>query len=280
MDSFGRTFRRIIVAVILLGGVASLLYFRKDVEEKKPFLWIDRSVSFIINPVSKTVLWVEDQFRSTFQHYFWLVSLAKENSRLKNDLQDREFETMKRISVEKERDRLLELLSMKREEKANWIGGRVISFSPTGPFRQLTIDQGSEDGIQKRAAVISSQGLLGQVSKVASHSSQVLLIVDPTSAVDVRIDGTDARGLVVGRSKKLSLNRDLFIGVFEYLNRSAQIDDGVAVTTSGLDGIYPEGLLVGYVHGNKKKKFEIFQEAEVLPAADFFKVREVLIQKK
>ncbi|QQR80289.1 MAG: rod shape-determining protein MreC [Deltaproteobacteria bacterium] len=280
MDSFGRTFRRIIFAVILLGVVLPVLYFHKDIEDKQSFRWIDRPINFVINPISRAIVWVEDKFHATFQHYFWLVSLAKENTRLKQEIQSYEVDIIQHREVEKERDRLLALLSMKKEDNSSWIGGRVISFSPTGPFRQLTIDQGSEDGVQKRAAVISSQGLLGQVNKVMPHSSQVLLIIDPTSAVDVRIDGTDARGLVVGRSKKLELNRDFFIGVFEYLNQTAQIDDGVAVTTSGLDGIYPEGLLVGYVHGNKKKKFEIFQEAEVLPSVDFFKVREVLIQKK
>lgn len=280
MDSIGRTFRRVSVAVILLGAVISLLYFHKSIREKGSLHWLDRGIYSVVHPISQGILWVEDSFHNFFQHYFWLVSLSQENTRLKHDLEGFQLQVQKNSDLEKERNRLLELLEIKKERKEQWIGARVISFAPAGPFREMILDQGSEDGVVKRAAVISTQGLLGQVNKVMPHSCQVLLMIDPTSAVDVRIDGTDARGLVVGRSKKLGLGRDQFIGVFEYLNRTAQISDGVAVTTSGMDGIYPEGLLVGYVNGNKKKKFEIFQEAEVIPAVDFYKVREALILKK
>ena len=280
MDSIGRTFRRVSVAVILLGAVISLLYFHKSIKEKGSLQWLDRAIYSVVHPISEAVLWVEDSLHNAFQHYFWLVSLSQENTRLKHDLEDFQLQVQKTNELEKERNRLLELLEIKKEKKEQWIGARVVSFAPAGPFREMILDQGSEEGVVKRAAVISTQGLLGQVNKVMPHSCQVLLIIDPTSAVDVRIDGTDARGLVVGRSKKLGLARDQFIGVFEYLNRTAQISDGVAVTTSGMDGIYPEGLLVGYVNGNKKKKFEIFQEAEVIPVVDFYKVREALILKK
>jgi len=105
----------------------------------------------------------------------------------------------------------------------------------------------------------------------------VLLITDPTSAVDGRIEPSRARGLVVGKSLKLGLKRDLYISAFEYLNQSLDIAEGTEVMTSGMDGVYPPGILIGKVHASKKRKYDIFQQAEVIPSVDFYKLQEVLV---
>ena len=128
--------------------------------------------------------------------------------------------------------------------------------------------------------MLSPDGLVGQVSRVFGSYSQVLLIIDPTSAVDGQIEKTDSRGLVVGKVMSLGLKRDLFIGAFEYLSQSTVIEEGTRVVTSGLDGIFPPGILVGTVGGSKKKKYDVFQQAEVIPAVDFNKLREVLVLKQ
>jgi len=78
---------------------------------------------------------------------------------------------------------------------------------------------------------------------------------------------------------KLSMKRDLYITAFDYLNQTTEIEEGAKVVTSGMDGVYPPGLPIGFVHGNKKKQYDIFQQAEVVPAVDFYKLREVLVLK-
>jgi len=85
--------------------------------------------------------------------------------------------------LQKENERLRELWRLSRSLKGDWVGARVISVSAIAPYRMLMIDKGSEEGIRRRAPVVSADGLVGQIARVFAHYSQVLLITDPTSAV-------------------------------------------------------------------------------------------------
>lgn len=270
--------KRVLVAVLLLGLALGFVYYHRDLEEDAWIHWLAKPVTLLVHPFARGFQLTRDTASSLFGHYLFLVGVAGENEELKKNNEILRTQVLLGRELENENDRLRHLLDFKKNLKGDWVGGKVIEYPPIGPYRIMAIDKGSNDGVKRRAAVISSSGLVGQVARVMPNTSQVILITDPTSAVDVRIDGTEARGLIVGKSLKLGLNRELFIGAFEYLNQSAQIAEGSSVTTSGLDGIFPGGVLVGFVHGGKKKKYDIFQEAEVIPSVDFFKLREVLIQ--
>jgi rod shape-determining protein MreC len=54
---------------------------------------------------------------------------------------------------------------------------------------------------------------------------------------------------------------------------------GEKVLTSGLDQIYPKGLLVGYVLSTKPSK-QVFQKVDVTISANVLKLEEVLVLKK
>ncbi|GEM_PF-1351650 len=272
--------KRILVAVLLLGLSLVFVYNHRDFEEGTSLHWLAKPVIILVHPFAKGFQFTRNKATSILGRYFFLVGVSRDNELLKKNNEELKTQALLCRELENENDRLRRLLDFKKNVKGNWVGAKVIEYPPIGPYRVMTVDKGSDDGVRLRAPVISSDGLVGQVARVMSHASQVLLISDPTSAVDVRIDGTEARGLIVGKSLKLGLKRELFIGAFEYLNQSAQIAEGSSVTTSGLDGIFPEGIAVGFVHGAKKKKYDIFQEAGVMPAVDFFKLREVLLQVK
>ena len=276
----GFKLRRIAFA-LLLAGVTLLFYNRyREVEEQGDLRWFDRPVILVMTPLAKGVLFTRAKIRSVFDRYIFLVGVEKENEDLKKQREELKTEHLLWHEVQVENERLRKIVELKPQLSGEWVGARVVSYPPLGPYRLLTIDKGSEDGIQRRAPVISPDGLVGQVARVMKGYSQVLLIIDPTSAVDARIRGTEARGLIVGKVLKLELERDLFIGTFEYLNRSTVIEKGMEVTTSGLDGIYPPGIHIGSVISKKKKKYDVFQQADVLPAVDFYELKEVLIFKK
>ncbi len=242
--------------------------------------WWRRPLILLTAPLSHGVLSLEAKIRSIFYRYFLLVHVEGENEALRKDLEEATRREMLDRDLEKENERLRELVNLKKRVGGNWVAAQVVSYPPIGPFQMLTINKGKNEGMTRRSPVIAPRGLVGIVSQVDPHYSKVLLMTDPTSAVDVRIDNTDSRGLVVGKVSKLGLKRDLFIGAFEYLNEATTIEEGAVVVTSGLDGIYPPEIPVGYVHGNKKKKYDIFQEGEVIPAVDFFKLKEVLVLRK
>jgi rod shape-determining protein MreC len=273
----GTRLKKILFSAVLI-GLALLLYVRQQqIEESGTLRWFDRPVIFVTQPVLKALTYIRDHVSGAYGRYVHLVGVEEENETLSAEnarLQSREIVLS---DMEKENARLAALLKLKSELKAQGIAARVTGSPPTAPSGLITIDKGSEEGIRRRAAVVAADGLVGQVARVFPHASQVLLITDPTSAVDGRIEPSGARGLVVGKSLKLGLKRDLYVSAFEYLSQSVDVAEGTQVVTSGMDGVYPGGIPIGMVHAREKKKYDIFQQAEVIPSVDFFKLKEVLV---
>lgn len=277
---------RKIIFALLVGGLALFLYSRqREIEGRGLLRWYDRPVILVTAPVARGMTTLKDHVRSIFREYFYLVGVAKENERLRHEVEEARVREIGTREESLENERLRRVVDLRNGQRGEWTAARVISYPPTGPYRMITIDKGSEDGIDRRAPVISPDGLVGLVARMTKGYSEVLLITDPSSAVDSRIGEEKmgrpgARGLVVGRGIRLDLDRELFIGAFEYLSRRSEIEEGMPIVTSGLDGIYPAGILIGHVHGVKKEGAGLFQQAEAIPAVDFYKLREVLVKKR
>lgn len=273
----GFRLKKVIIASALL-GVAFLLYLRhRQIEESGTLRWFDRPVVFVTAPVVGTVTYLRDRVGTALGRYFFLVGVEKENEILRRDNERLKARDAVLSGLEAENRQLLATLNLKAQLSGQRVVARVTGYAPLAPYRVVTIDKGSDDGVRRRAPVVSAEGLVGQVSRVFPGTSQVLLITDPTSAVDGRLEPSGARGLVVGKVLKLGLKRDLYISAFEYLSQSTEIEEGVRVVTSGMDGVYPSGIPIGTVHARKKKKYDIFQQAEVIPTVDFYKLKEVLV---
>jgi rod shape-determining protein MreC len=100
----------------------------------------------------------------------------------------------------------------------------------------------------------------------------VLLTVDRTSAIDVVIQRTGARGILRGTGAD-----DRYVAQIQYLRREDDIRVGDLVHTSGLGQRFPASLLVGRVTRIVRRQFGLHQEAEVTPAVNFSSLDEVLV---
>ena len=121
-------------------------------------------------------------------------------------------------------------------------------------------------------AVVSARGLVGQVLRTGGRYSDVLLTVDRTSAIDVVIQRTGARGMLRGTGED-----DRYLCRIQYLRRDEEVEAGDEVYTSGLGQRFPAAILVGTVVSVRRQEFGLYQEAEVLPAVDFSTLEEVLV---
>jgi rod shape-determining protein MreC len=131
------------------------------------------------------------------------------------------------------------------------------------------IDKGSSDGVRKGMAVVTPLGVVGQVVGVTSHAAKVLLLTDPNSGIDVLVQRTRSRGIVSG-----SLDSGT---VLKYVKRSEDIQEGDRLITSGIDGIFPKGMMVGTVIKVRKQHLGLFQFIEVLPAVQTARIENVLV---
>ncbi len=89
--------------------------------------------------------------------------------------------------------------------------------------------------------VLTPDGVIGRINRVAGQTSDILLAVDPRSSIDVFIPRTGGRGILRGKA-----GENGYRSTIEYLVRGEQAREGDLVVTSGLGGAFPRDLAVGH----------------------------------
>jgi rod shape-determining protein MreC len=207
--------------------------------------------------------------RSIRDRFRFLDNMRSENEGLKGRVVELEARMESLLEAEMTNRRLQKLLDLKTRVPGRSVSAAVIGNSASTWFQSLTINKGERDGIRKGMAVISPVGIVGQVVVVARRSAKVLLITDRSSGVDVISQRSRARGIVSG-----SLDNG---PVMQYVRRSEDIQEGDRLITSGLDGVFPKGLLVGTVGKVTKEYNGHFQQVEVALAVNPSRIEEVLV---
>jgi rod shape-determining protein MreC len=203
------------------------------------------------------------------ENYDTLSGFKSENERLRKRVQTLEVERQKLLEAEATNRRLNQLLDFRRHLPATPVLASIIANSANSWFQSCLIDKGSADGIRKGMAAVTPLGVVGQVVSVTARTAKVLLLTDPNSGIDVLVQRTRSRGIVSG-----SLENGT---VLKYVKRSEDIQEGDRLITSGLDGVFPKGMMVGTVIKVRKQHLGLFQFIEVLPAVQSARVEEVLV---
>ncbi|PLX53303.1 MAG: rod shape-determining protein MreC [Desulfobacteraceae bacterium] len=207
--------------------------------------------------------------RDIWRHYFFVVNVAKENDNYQKALNKAFENNIQLKEFELSNSRLRNLLNFKKTITDRVLSAEVIGKDPSPWFKTVLIDKGENDGVETGMAVVVPKGIAGQVTDVSANYSKVLLIIDHNSAVDALVQNDRARGIIQGDAAGQCL--------FKYVLRKHDIKIGDIVVSSGLDGVFPKGLAVGYVSAVIKPKSGIFQDVTVSPYVDFEKLEEVLI---
>ncbi len=211
------------------------------------------------------VNWIAD-FR---ENYDTLAGFRSENERLRRRIQNLEVERQKLLEAEATNRQLKQLLDFRSHLPAGAITASIIANSAASWFQSCQIDKGSADGVRKGMAVVTPLGVVGQVVAVTPHAAKVLLLTDPNSGIDVLVQRTRSRGIVSG-----SLENGT---VLKYMKRSEDVQEGDRLITSGMDGVFPKGLMVGIVIKVRKQHLGLFQFVEVLPAVQTARIENVLV---
>jgi rod shape-determining protein MreC len=225
-------------------------------------LWIMRPLQIA---AQSTMNWIQDIQDS----YSMLAGYKSENEKLRKRIQQLEIERNQLLEAEATNQRLQQLLEFRSRLPSGSVTASVIADSASSWFKSCLLDKGSADGVRKGMAVVTPLGVVGQVVAVTGRTAKVLLLTDANSGVDVLVQRTRARGIVSG-----SLDNGTTL---KYVKRSEDIQEGDRLVTSGLDGIFPKGIIVGTVIKVRKQTLGLFQYIEVMPAVSLTRTEEVLI---
>jgi len=206
--------------------------------------------------------------------------LAEQKQELRARIVELQEEVRQLRHMGKENARLNRLLEFRRSAGRRLIPAAVVARDDvSGWWHSVRLNVGRYEGVAVDMAVITTEGLAGRIVEVSAHTSDVLLLTDRTSRVACRFTGSGAFGVVEGRGVSLLGNprmemlcAPLPLGM-KYVDKNVTVREGDEVVTSGLGGVFPEGLLLGRVKGVSPNVSGLFQCAEIVPAANLSELR-------
>lgn len=182
-------------------------------------------------------------------------------------------------SLEKEIQELKEVLDLKTTlTEYTPINATILSRNKNYWFNQIMIDKGSKDGIKKDMAVITKHGLVGKISRVYSHSSEIKLItcddVNFKVSVAIQTNSGDSYAILNGYDAKRELVT--VTGV----DKMSDVKKGDTITTSGLGGMFPSGIYIGVVEEVKDDKYDLSKTLYIKTSQDFNNIHYVTVLKE
>lgn len=250
-----------IILALLLITLKTRLYFQTP--------WLESAVMSVVMPLQQVLNNIVQNVRDAWSDYGNLVQVRQENLRLQRQVN--EFQEQLHLYREAylQQQRLRDLLGLRSLAPVKTLAAEVTGIDPSQWSEAVTINRGSRDTVEKDNAVITHQGLVGRTIEIAPHYAIVLLLTDRRSVVDAMVQRTRARGIVVGKSRRLCELR--------YVDFEADIRVGDTIISSGLGEVYPKGLRIGTVVSVQQKPYGLFYEVEVQPAVDLARLEEVMV---
>ena len=226
-------------------------------------------VTEILSPLQIVSRYFQSGVSGFWQNYFDLIGVRELNVELQQRVAALQSENARLIELDRENLRLRGLLDVTSAAHLDGVSARIIGYDPTHWSQTITIDRGTADGVLVGAAVMSSQGVVGQVISSGPASAKVLLISDHGSGVDAIIQESRARGIVEGTGGGALR--------WSFVSPDEEVQIGDRVVTSGLDGVFPKGLVIGLVSRIDDTEMSLFREIELAPAVSFAKLENVFV---
>jgi len=256
----------VLVSAILL---FSLSLMTLNVKQEKGATFLDSIAGVILSPFQSFFTQAIQSVSDSITHYFFLVDVARENDRLKLEIQRLISEKNQLTEHLSSQKRLAILMAHQDDWEKNVVVASVIGRTATQWSKVVIINKGTQSGLRDHLAVITAAGVIGQVINVGLNTSKVLLIVDGRSAVDALFQNSRVSGVVVGMGEDECQ--------MKFVPNTADVKVGDSVLSSGLGGIFPKGLVIGKVSQVSRKKQGLFQEITLTPSADLSRLEEVLV---
>ncbi|TEW54332.1 rod shape-determining protein MreC [Psychromonas sp. RZ22] len=224
----------------------------------------------IVSPIQYVADAPQKMFSSLSENLMTRQALLERNQQLEKENLHLKADRLLLGQLQSENKQLRELLNSKRQFKYKRMITEVMSLRSDPFTHQLLIDKGASDGVYLGQPVINEQGVVGQVSQVGSTTSRVILIVDASHGIPVRVQRNDAVAIVHGSGAWDKLN-------VPFVQSNADIREGDLLVTSGLGGRFPAGYPVAKISRFEYQEGELYATVTATPVADLDRSRYLLL---
>lgn len=218
----------------------------------------------VLAPVQKLVLKTGQSLKEGADSVRGFGGMLAKNSRLSEELIFLQARLVELENLEQQNRHLQEQLDFFSRQPRALIPCQVTARTINGWWQSVRLDKGRSEGVELNRAVISPDGLVGRTDSISSHTAEVLLISDPACKVSARVIRTGSFGLVTG----CGINRRGHpVARMQFIHKDSPVRAGDAVWTSGLGGIFPKDILIGYIESIGMEEAGLYQYADIIPKA-------------
>jgi rod shape-determining protein MreC len=272
--------RRLVVGILSVLSLALVtVYFR---ESDGGFLHgLQSTGASVLRPFEVAADRVASPFEDAAGWFGDLLHARSDNKKLRKEVDQLREQAIVNLSALRENAQLKQLLkyleSPRYPEDYRPVTARVIARAPSQFAQQIVVSAGKNNGISKHDAVVTAEGLVGEVTKVASNVSQVTLLTDDSSAVSAVDIATNASGIAQqGISGSLTVDR---------VTKDQVVARGDVLVTAGwrsgdLSSLYPRGIPLCLVTQVGQSDTDLYKQIQCDPFVDFSTLEAVIVLVK
>ena len=262
---------------MLLSLVLITIYFREPADGG--LHGVQSAGATVLKPFEVVSGRIARPFQDAYGWFAGLIHAKSENARLREQVDLLTSQVTQNATAAQENAEL--------KRQLNYVGSNdfpqdyravtteVFSRPPSEFQQQVGIAAGSSSGIRVDDAVVTADGLVGKVSRVAHSTAQVTLLTDPNLKVSALDVNSKAVGLVGHGEGQGTLTLDR-------VQKSQVLRPGDTIVTQGwkwghLSSIFPPNIPIGYVTGASQSEVDLFWQAQITPRVHFDSLRAVTV---
>lgn len=271
-------FRNKSLFILLIGIIVLVVLVGYSMSERKNISGLEKftmdSVGWVQNIFFKPVDFVARSFGSLKD----IKNTYNENQILREKIAEYKTLAFEVQELKKENEQLRSTLELQDSPRDfDIIHATVISRSPERWIEQVTINRGSQHGVEKNMAVITADGMIGKINTVSNLTATVQLLtgfdqLNRISAMISRENDSNIFGLIEKFDKETN---SLVFRIIEESDKN--IEEGELVVSSNVGGLFPTGLPIGTVKEVVPDQYGLTKMALINPAANLFEINHVIV---
>ena len=258
------------VAVVIVLCVLSALYSGVTGNPSP----VTRIVSFVTTPVQRVATGISNFFSHGLSYFTDFDALQAENEELKRQIREME-QTVRdaELALEENAQLRQQAGQPERMRELTTINAEVIARNPGDWATTLTLDKGSNHGVELGDLVTTVDGMAGYVSELYSNTCEITTVIDVEMQCGALITRTRETAIAEG-DYDLMADGNLRLS---YLTEDTSVVIGDTVETSGRGGVFPKGVMIGTVESVLPESNGISYYAVIRPFVDVDTISSVSI---
>ena len=258
------------VAVVIVLCVLSALYSGVTGNPSP----VTRIVSFVTTPVQRVATGISNFFSHGLSYFTDFDALQAENEELKRQIREME-QTVRdaELALEENAQLRQQAGQPERMRELTTINAEVIARNPGDWATTMTLDKGSNHGVELGDLVTTVDGMAGYVSELYSNTCEITTVIDVEMQCGALITRTRETAIAEG-DYDLMADGNLRLS---YLTEDTSVVIGDTVETSGRGGVFPKGVMIGTVESVLPESNGISYYAVIRPFVDVDTISSVSI---